>query len=104
MTERQAVVARYVARGFSQRFTNAATGVSRDTIRAWMKQPEFMAEVERIRALTDGSAPMGVLVDCLGARRDDGVDYPTRLRAALALIEIERGSDDIGDAGEIGWH
>jgi hypothetical protein len=104
VTERQSTVARMLGRGYSQRHTSSVTGVARSTIASWYKEPVFRAEVERVRELTDDSAPLGTLVDALSARRDDGIDWPSRLRAALALLELERSpQDELLDDEPSGW-
>jgi hypothetical protein len=81
------------------------TGVARSTIARWNEDPAFREEVERVRGLTDDSTPLGTLVDALAARKDDGIDWPSRLRAALALLELERSpKQELVDEDEpSGW-
>jgi hypothetical protein len=105
LNERQHLVARQLARGFSRRYINTTTGISRDTIRRWEQDPFFASEVERLREQTKNSTSLGVIVDALGARRDDNIDWPSRIRAAIVLLEIERdpsgNTSDDRDVG--GW-
>ena len=103
VTERQSVVARHLARGYSQRYTSTATGVGRTTIREWLKQPAFAAEVERLRAQTDNSTAIGTLIDALGARKDDGVDWSNRVRAAIVLLGIDDPDEKDVDDEPAGW-
>jgi hypothetical protein len=103
VTERQQFVARQLARGYSQRYISRTTGVSRDTIRRWLKDPAFADFVEGTRAQLKGSTALGTLIDALGARKDDGVDWSNRVRAAIVLLGIEDPADEpLND--EIGWH
>jgi len=93
-----------LGRGYSQRHTSSVTGVARSTIARWNEDPAFRAEVERVRSLTADSTPLGTLVDALSARRDDGIDWPSRLRAALSLLELERSpQDELLDDEPTGW-
>lgn len=105
MTERKAVVARMLARGYSQRVTADRAGVARSTIQLWVKDPSFMEEVERIREMIDSSQPLGVLVDALAATDPKGAaDWDIRLKAAFKLIDLERTPrDDLDDDREPVW-
>jgi len=64
-------------------------GVSERTLYNWAaKVPGFAEEVERVCALSSKPEPRGVLLDALSARRDDGVDWGNRLRAAEKLLTL----------------
>jgi transposase-like protein len=62
--------------------------VSERTLYNWAKVPGFTEEVERVRALSSKPEPRGVLLDALSARRDDGVDWSARVRAAEKLLAL----------------
>ena len=87
-------VARLLATGRSARACARMLGVSPDTIRKWKRDPEFADEYERAVARGGAPDPRTTLLDALTARRDDNVDWPSRVRAALALIEQDAPGDD----------
>jgi len=101
ITDRQLAVAGMLGRGYSQRYTAAALDVSKGTIVRWNRDPAFRAEVDRARASRLNPTPRGVLVDSLAARKDDGVDWNSRLRGALALLGLD--DPDEPDDDEPGW-
>lgn len=65
-----------------------ALGRDERTCRRWQDLPEFKAEVERARSDL-APTPRGVFVHALMARKDDGVDWQARLRAAERLINLD---------------
>ena len=82
------IAARLVGSGHT--YVAAARAVKRDesTIRRWAKLPRFQAEREPALAEIAGT-PRAVFLDALAARKDDGVDWPSRIRAAERLLELE---------------
>jgi hypothetical protein len=106
LTERQQSAARRIAAGWSERHTATVEGVCRATIQNWKKLPDFQAEIERARAARLDPTPRGTLLEAIyGARKDDGVDWPTRVRAAIELMRLDResGGDDVLGDDEPGW-
>ena len=86
--ERLIAAAGMVGRGASYAATGRALSVNERTVRRWARLPVFVAEVERVRAdLTP--TPRGVFLMALTARKDDGIDWQARLRAAERLIGLE---------------
>jgi len=87
-----------LARGRSGRFVMRSLGIGWATLRAWKDDPEFRREYERILARGGEPDPRGTLIDALSARRDDGVDWPSRVRAASMLIDLQSAPapDDAG--------
>lgn len=95
LTEVQRTTAGLLARGRSARSLAKQLSIGRDTIRAWQRNAEFIAEFERVTArLQNPHDPHGLLLDALQARKDDQIDWPSRLRAALALLELGEDSAD----------
>ncbi len=94
LSEVQVTTARLLASGRSARSVGRMLHVGRDTIRKWQRDPEFVDEYERALARGGAPDPRATLLDALSARRDDGVDWPSRLRAALALLEQDASEDD----------
>jgi len=88
MHEKMTAAAGLVGRGASSAAAARAIGVNERTVRRWREIPAFRAEVERVRADLTPSAH-GVFVQALTARKDDGIDWQARLRAADALIDLE---------------
>ena len=80
--------ARLVGSGYT--YVAAGRAVKRDesTVRRWSKLPQFQAERERALAEIAGT-PRAVFLEALAARKDDGVDWPSRIRAAERLLELE---------------
>ena len=91
MTEKQLAAAGMLGRGRSASVVAETLDVSTRTIERWRTLPGFAAEVERVRANSDHPTPRGVLLDALSARRDDGVDWSARLRAAQQLLALGEG-------------
>jgi Homeodomain-like domain len=61
-------------------------GVSKRTVINWTHRPEYKTEHERVtRELNSGPTVEGTLLDALSARKDDGVDWTSRLKAAVEL-------------------
>jgi hypothetical protein len=92
--------------GSGHTFVSAAGAVIRDesTVRRWAKLPQFQAERERALAEIAGT-PRAVFLDALAARKDDGVDWASRIRAAERLLELEGrqpAGDEYADLAE-GW-
>ncbi|MGI8478911.1 MAG: hypothetical protein ACR2M2_03500 [Gaiellaceae bacterium] len=92
--------------GAGHTFVSAARAVNRDesTVRRWSKLPQFQAERERALAGIAGT-PRAVFLDALTARRDDGVDWASRIRAAERLLELagtQPAADEHADLAE-GW-
>jgi hypothetical protein len=92
------------ARGRSWTAIAEATGRNERTCRRWAELPEFKAEVERVRGDLTPS-PRGVFVAALTARKDDGIDWQARLRAADALIEMVAVATDADADADLldGW-
>jgi hypothetical protein len=90
MDERQLAAARMLGRGRSTETVADTVGRSARTIERWRELPGFAAEVERVRANSERPNARGVLLDALSARRDDGVDWSARLRAAQHLLALEQ--------------
>ncbi len=88
MTEVQLAAAGMLGRGKTHAAVARTVGVSERTIHNWRKLPGFAEEVERVRALSSNPEPRGVLLDALSARRDDGVDWSARVRAAEKLLAL----------------
>ena len=89
MTEKQLAAAGMLGRGRSAKTVAETLEVSTRTIERWRKLPGFGDEVERVRAHSGRPHARGVLLDALSARRDDGVDWSARLRAAQQLLALE---------------
>ena len=89
MTEKRLAAAGMLGRGRSAQTVAETLDVSTRTIERWRKLPGFAAEVERVRANSERPSARGVLLDALSARRDDGVDWSARLRAAQQLLALE---------------
>jgi hypothetical protein len=92
--------------GSGHTYVSAARVVNRDesTVRRWSKLPLFQAERERALADIAGT-PRAVFLDALAARKDDGVDWGSRIRAAERLLELEGtrpAEDEYADLLE-GW-
>ncbi len=94
----QTTVAGLLARGRSARSVARQLPIGRDTIRRWQKDAEFIAEYERVLARGGAPDPHGTLLDALSARKDDDIDWPSRLRAALTLLELDGDRDREDDA------
>ncbi len=94
LSESQVTCARMIARGHSRRMIARTLHIGRETIRQWERDPEFAQEVERAVERGGAPDPRGVLLDALTARRDDGVDWQARLKAAFALLEENETSGD----------
>lgn len=105
LTERQSNVARLLGRGYSQRHAAYVEGVGRGTIVRWLRDPVFVAEVERARENRLNPTPRGTLIEAAyNARKDDGIDWATRVRAVMALADLDRESDDPDeDVEPAGW-
>jgi hypothetical protein len=89
VTEVQLAAAGMLGRGKSQKAVARFAGVTTRTIQNWIRDlPGFADEVERVRASSSKPEPRGVLLDALSARRDDGVDWNARVRAAERLLSI----------------
>jgi hypothetical protein len=101
LSEVQATCAGMLARGRSGRFCARTLHVSPHTIRAWRDEPDFQAELERVRARGGKPDPHGTLLDALAARKDDGIDWPSRVRAATLLVAMEQPDD--GPAAPVEW-
>ncbi len=90
MNEKQLAAAGMLGRGRSVQTVADTLERSARTIERWRKLPGFAAEVERVRANSERPNARGVLLDALSARRDDGVDWSARLRAAQQLLTLEQ--------------
>jgi transposase-like protein len=89
VTEVQLAAAGMLGRGKTYGAVARTVGVSERTLYNWAaKVPGFAEEVERVRALSSNPEPRGVLLDALSARRDDGVDWNARVRAAEKLLAL----------------
>jgi transposase-like protein len=88
VTEVQLAAAGMLGRGKTYGAVARTVGVSERTLYNWAKVPGFAEEVERVRALSSRPEPRGVLLDALSARRNDGVDWNARLRAAEKLLAL----------------
>jgi hypothetical protein len=88
LTELQRVAAGMIGRGTTHAAVTEAIGPSKSTLQRWRKMPAFEAEVERVRASSEKPDARGVLLDALSAHRSDGADWPTRVRAAIALTGL----------------
>lgn len=74
--------------GKSWKHIGEALDVNERTARRWNELPEFRTEVERVRSSLTPT-PRGVFIAALLARKDDGVDWQARLRAADALMGMD---------------
>jgi hypothetical protein len=101
LTEVQATCAGMLARGRSARWCARTLHLSPHTIRAWREEPDFQAELERVRARGGKPDPYGTLLDALAARKDDGIDWPSRVRAASLLVGLEQPDDE--PAAPVEW-
>jgi hypothetical protein len=87
LSEVKLAAAGMVGRGATYATIQKRLGPHPRTLGRWMaSDPDFRAEVERVRASAAQPDPWGTLLDALSARRDDGVDWPARVRAAQLLI------------------
>lgn len=86
LTEVQRTAAGMLGRGKTRRDIAQALGMSEQSITRWRKHPDFAAEEERVRRNSGRPDPYNVLLDALCARKDDGVDWPSRLNAAKELL------------------
>jgi hypothetical protein len=91
-----------LARGRSGRFVQRTLGIGWHTLHEWQDDPDFQRERDRILARGGEPDPRGTLIDALAARRDDGVDWPSRVRAASMLIEMD--AMPATDDGSVGLH
>jgi len=98
MNEKQLAAAGMLGRGRSMQTVADTVDRSTRTIERWRKLPGFAAEVERVRANSERPSARGVLLDALSARRDDGIDWSARLRAAQQLLALE-DEDPLAAAG-----
>lgn len=87
------------ARGRPWTAVAEATGRNERTCRRWADLAEFKAEVERVRGDL-APTPRGVYVAALTARRDDGIDWGARLRAADALIGLDAAPAPAGEPSD----
>jgi transposase len=89
VNEVQRVSAGMLGRGKSQNAVAKFAGVTTRTIQNWIRDVDgFAEEVKRVRASSKRPEPRGVLLDALSARRDDGVDWTARVRAAEKLLSL----------------
>jgi hypothetical protein len=78
-----------LGRGYSISQTATVAEVGTTTVKRWKHDPEFMAEVERVRALSANPTSDGALLDALTALTPSGSpDHPTRVRAAIARLQF----------------
>jgi hypothetical protein len=100
LTEIQRIAAAQFGRGKTRKAIANRLEVTERTLTRWRKLPEFQAEEQRVRVNSSSADPRGVLVDALSARRDDGIDWQSRLKAAFALLgdrtEMPPEEDDDG--------
>ncbi len=89
MTEKQLAAAGMLGRGRSVKRVAETLGISTRTVERWRKVPGFAGEVEGVQANSQQPNARGVLLDALSARRDDGVDWSARLRAAQQLLALD---------------
>ena len=85
-----------LGRGRQVKAVAETLGVNPRTVSRWRRVPAFAAEEERARASAERPSPRGVLLDALMATRNDGVDWPSRLAAARALLA--NGAELLEDA------
>ena len=95
MNEKQLAAAGMLGRGRSTNKVHETLDVSTRTIERWRKLPGFAAEVARVRASSERPNARGVLLDALSARRDDGVDWSARLRAAQQLLTLDEDDPEL---------
>jgi hypothetical protein len=95
MNEKQLAAAGMLGRGRSTKKVHETLDVSTCTIERWRKLPDFAAEVARVRASSERPNARGVLLDALFARRDDGVDWSARLRAAQQLLALAEDDPEV---------
>lgn len=90
ITPVQRTAAQLLARGLPAQAVADIVNTSSRTIRNWKHIPEFQRVLAETAAATrDATDPRGVLIDALTARKDDGIDWTNRVKAALALEELE---------------
>lgn len=90
ITPVQRTAAQLLARGLTVEAVAGVVNVSTRTIRNWKHIPEFQRTLTETAAATrDATDPRGVLIDALTARKDDGIDWTNRVKAALALEELD---------------
>jgi hypothetical protein len=86
LTEIQRVAAAMLGRGKTRKAVAAKLEVTERTITRWRKLSEFAEEEQRVRVNSSSADPRGVLIDALSARKDDDIDWQSRLKAAFALL------------------
>jgi hypothetical protein len=104
--DKHVLAARLIAANFpitsttgNREAVDVLVGVNERNIRAWRKRPEFEQLVQRFKVDREtalGHAPdyPTVLTEALAARKDDRIDWSSRLRAAQLLAEHDRGAGE----------
>jgi hypothetical protein len=94
LTEVQRVSAGMIGRGQPYAAITKLLGPSSKTLQRWRKIAAFEAEVQRVQVSSEKPEPRGVLLDALSAHRGDGADWPTRVKAAMALAAMPDEPDN----------
>jgi hypothetical protein len=84
---RKLMAAGLLARGGTQAHVSSLLSppVSVRTLRRWLKEPAFQAEMQRVQENAKGPDPEGVLLDALSATTDDGIRWDVRVKSAIEL-------------------
>lgn len=101
LNERQRNAAQLVALGWGTSYVAEQVGVGSKTITRWKRLPEFAAQVERLRPVRDDNPNIrAVLEDALvnATKRDGSPDYPARISAARALMQLGAQPNPEADA------
>src|SRR5579884_1548330 len=91
LDERQRKAAQLVALGWGTSYVAEQVGVGPKSITRWKQNDEFAAEVARLRPQRDDNPTIrAVLEDALvnATKRDGSPDYPARISAARALMQL----------------
>jgi hypothetical protein len=104
VTSAQMACAGLLARGATQAHCAGVFDVSVRTIRRWKDIPAFEAEYQRVLANSGTPDPEGVLIDSLGARTDDSVNWAARQKGALELMALRGQKNGAPQGGHVTMH
>lgn len=90
LTVLQRTAASLLARGRNRQQVAVALGVSVGTLSKWRRLPAFQEAEAEAAETARTTTVRGIIMDAmLSARRDDGVDWTARLRAAAMLDQLD---------------
>lgn len=95
----QRTAAQLLGRGLTIAAVAEVVGVEQRTIYRWKQRDDFQDEVTATREIPVRD-PRGVLIDALTARKDDKIDWTNRVKAAMALMELDAKDDPANVTGQ----